>query len=295
MDKLENRAVFKFFVLDGLTDKEIHPRLTKNYENSAPISTVKKRAAEFERGCTSLEDDPREGRSKITTKPCRGRRLDSSSAMRFGQDPRSPLMILAALAWILSILDKLVLLELIQAGVAYSKIGLTSARYVLDVNIREKRPGLGKKKIIFNHDNAPAHKSVLTIGNFGILGTIYSTISPYSPDLALSYFYLFPHLINFFSGERFVFNEEGERAVNQYFNSLPDYHFPEGILILEKCWTKYAEVNRSILHNYRYCRSLAVQFSTAIEPEPRRLVLHSYRYCRSLAVQFSTAVDIAGA
>ncbi|UYV65957.1 GSPT1 [Cordylochernes scorpioides] len=61
---------------------------------------------------------------------CRGRRLDSSSAMRFGQDPRSPLMILAALAWILSILDRLVLLALIQAGVAYSKIGLTSARYV---------------------------------------------------------------------------------------------------------------------------------------------------------------------
>ncbi|UYV73175.1 hypothetical protein LAZ67_10002087 [Cordylochernes scorpioides] len=59
---------------------------------------------------------------------CRGRRLDSSSAMRFGQDPRSPLMILAALAWILSILDRLVLLALIQAGVAYSKIGLTSAR-----------------------------------------------------------------------------------------------------------------------------------------------------------------------
>ncbi|UYV70553.1 hypothetical protein LAZ67_7003515 [Cordylochernes scorpioides] len=61
---------------------------------------------------------------------CRGRRLDSSLAMRFGQDPRSLLMILAAHAWILSILDRLVLLALIQAGVAYSKIGLTSARYV---------------------------------------------------------------------------------------------------------------------------------------------------------------------
>ncbi|UYV66898.1 hypothetical protein LAZ67_4003262 [Cordylochernes scorpioides] len=35
--------------------------------------------------------------------------------MRFGQDPRSPLIILAALAWILSILDRLVLLALIQA------------------------------------------------------------------------------------------------------------------------------------------------------------------------------------
>lgn len=70
MDKLEYRAVIKFFVLDGLTPKEIHPKLTKVYGDSAPsISTVKKWAAEFKRGRTSLEDDPREGRPKTATTP----------------------------------------------------------------------------------------------------------------------------------------------------------------------------------------------------------------------------------
>ena len=34
----------------------------------------------------------------------------------------------------------------------------------LDEKIREKRPGLQKKKIIFHQDNAPAHKSVLAMG-----------------------------------------------------------------------------------------------------------------------------------
>ncbi|XP_014485172.1 PREDICTED: uncharacterized protein LOC106749834, partial [Dinoponera quadriceps] len=68
MDKFEYRAVIKFFVLDGLTPKEIQPKLTKVYGNSAPsISTVKKWAAEFKRDRTSLEDDPREGRSKTAT------------------------------------------------------------------------------------------------------------------------------------------------------------------------------------------------------------------------------------
>jgi hypothetical protein len=35
---------------------------------------------------------------------------------------------------------------------------------LLDEKIREKKPGLQKKKIIFHRDNAPAHKSVLAMG-----------------------------------------------------------------------------------------------------------------------------------
>jgi hypothetical protein len=51
MDKLEYSAVIKFFVLDGLTPKEIHPKLTKVCENSGPsISTINKWAAEFKSG-----------------------------------------------------------------------------------------------------------------------------------------------------------------------------------------------------------------------------------------------------
>jgi hypothetical protein len=51
MDKFDYHAVMEFFVLDGLTCKEIHPKLTKVYGNFAPsISTVKKWAAKFNRG-----------------------------------------------------------------------------------------------------------------------------------------------------------------------------------------------------------------------------------------------------
>jgi len=34
----------------------------------------------------------------------------------------------------------------------------------LDKKIREKRPGLQKKKIIFYQDNVPTHKGVLAMG-----------------------------------------------------------------------------------------------------------------------------------
>jgi len=70
MDKFEYRAVIKFFVKEGLKPKEIYSKFIKVYWDSSPsFSTIKKWAAEFKRGRTSLEDDPREGRPKSATTP----------------------------------------------------------------------------------------------------------------------------------------------------------------------------------------------------------------------------------
>ena len=70
MDKTEYRAVIKFFVKEGLTPNEIHSKFIKVYGDSPPsFSTIKKWAAEFKRGRTSLEDDPREGCPKSATTP----------------------------------------------------------------------------------------------------------------------------------------------------------------------------------------------------------------------------------
>jgi transposase len=61
MDKTEYRAVINFFVEEGLTPKKIHSKFIKLYGDSFPsFSTIKKWAAEFKRGRTGLEDDPRE-------------------------------------------------------------------------------------------------------------------------------------------------------------------------------------------------------------------------------------------
>ena len=66
--KIQYRAVIKFFVKEGLKSSEIHSKSIKVYGDSSPsFSKIKKWAAEFKRGRTSLEDDPREGRPKSTT------------------------------------------------------------------------------------------------------------------------------------------------------------------------------------------------------------------------------------
>ena len=70
MDKIKYRAVIKFFVKEGLTPNEIHSKFIKVYGVcSTSFSTIKKWAAEFKRGRTSLEDDPREGHPKSATTP----------------------------------------------------------------------------------------------------------------------------------------------------------------------------------------------------------------------------------
>ena len=70
MDKTEYRAVIKFVVKEGLTPNEIHTKFINVYLDSSPsFSTIKKWAAEFKRGRTSLEYDPCEGRPKDATTP----------------------------------------------------------------------------------------------------------------------------------------------------------------------------------------------------------------------------------
>jgi transposase len=70
MEKNEYRAVIKFFVKEGLTPNETHSKFIDVYgDSSASFSSIKKWAAEFKCGRTSLEDDPREGRPKSATTP----------------------------------------------------------------------------------------------------------------------------------------------------------------------------------------------------------------------------------
>jgi len=70
MDKIEYGVVIKFFVKEGLTPNKIHSKFIKVYGDSSPsFSTIKKWAAEFKHGHTSIEDDPREGHLKSATTP----------------------------------------------------------------------------------------------------------------------------------------------------------------------------------------------------------------------------------
>lgn len=108
----------------------------------------------------------------------------------------------------------------------------------LDETIREKRPGLQKKKNIF----APVHKSVLTMAKLRDLHYELLEHPPYSPDLAPSDFHLFPKLKMFLAGQRFSSNADAIAAVDGYFAELPENHYKNGIMALEHRWTKCIDI-----------------------------------------------------
>ncbi|XP_035231338.1 uncharacterized protein LOC118203183 [Stegodyphus dumicola] len=70
MDKIEQRAVIKFFVKKCLKAMKIHTEMVNVLAESAPSKTmVCKWANLFKSGRTSLEDDPRERRPKTASTP----------------------------------------------------------------------------------------------------------------------------------------------------------------------------------------------------------------------------------
>ncbi|CEF59878.1 Transposase, type 1 family-containing protein [Strongyloides ratti] len=71
----------------------------------------------------------------------------------------------------------------------------------LDEKIREKRPGLNKKKIIFHQDNARAHTCLTSLSKISSLNYELLPHPLYSPDLASSDFFLFSKLKKFLSGK----------------------------------------------------------------------------------------------
>ena len=101
----------------------------------------------------------------------------------------------------------ILLIDYLQKGKTINSEYYCNLLDQLNVQIREKRPGLQRKKIIFHQDNAPAHKSVLTMAKINELKYDLLDHPPYSPDLAPSDFYVFPNLKKILAGKRFTSNE----------------------------------------------------------------------------------------
>lgn len=107
-----------------------------------------------------------------------------------------------------------------------------------DTVLKQKRPHLKKKKVLFHQDNARVHTCAVTMAKFYQLGYELLQHPPYSPDLAPSDYFLFPNLKKWLGGKRFGSNEEVITETNAYFEGLDGSYYLEGIKKLETRWTK---------------------------------------------------------
>jgi len=102
-----------------------------------------------------------------------------------------------------------------------------------DAELKKKRPHLVKKKVLFHHDNAPAHSS--GVATVKLIELRYELLPhpPYSPDLAPCDFFLFPNLKKSLAGQKFRSKEEVIATTETYFADLPKTYFLDGLKKLE--------------------------------------------------------------
>lgn len=74
--------------------------------------------------------------------------------------------------------------------------------------LKEKRPHLAKKKVLFHQDNARVHTAPAPIVKFAEFRYELLPHPAYSPDLAPSDCFLIPNLKKWLGGERFETREE---------------------------------------------------------------------------------------
>lgn len=113
-----------------------------------------------------------------------------------------------------------------------------------DADLKQKRPHLAKKKVLFHQDNAPANKCAVVMAKLYELHYELVPHPPYSPDLAPSDYYLFPDLKKWLGGKRFESNGEVIAATEAYyFKEFKKSYYSKGIEKLENRWTKCIELN----------------------------------------------------
>ena len=99
----------------------------------------------------------------------------------------------------------------------------------LKTELAEKWPHWQKKKILFHQDNASSHTPAVPMAKIHELRLELLDHPPYSPDLAPSDFFLFPHIRIALGGQRFSSNEEAITFVNNYFAEKNAEYYLDGL------------------------------------------------------------------
>ena len=130
-----------------------------------------------------------------------------------------------------------ILIEYLQKGKTITGY-YTSLVDKLKAKLEEKRPHLQKNKILFHQDNAPSYTSAVAVAKIHELRLELLVHSPYSPDLAPSDCFLFPHVKIAFGKQRFSSNEEAITFVNNFFAEKNAEYYLDGLQRWEHRWKK---------------------------------------------------------
>jgi len=117
--------------------------------------------------------------------------------------------------------------------------------------LKEKRHGKVTRGVLFLHDNAPAHRALVTQKKLAYLGFHCLDHPPSSPDLAPSDYHLFPGPKKQLKGRHFSSDTEVIAAVETWFHGQPSDFFLSGLQKLEHRAKKVLSFVGSMLNKSR--------------------------------------------
>ena len=100
-----------------------------------------------------------------------------------------------------------------------------------------------RKGVVFHHDNARPHTSLVTRQKLLELGWDVLSQSPYSPDLAPSDYFLFLSLQNCLNGKNFNNDDDIKLYLIQFFANKNQKFYECGIMMLPERWQKVIDQN----------------------------------------------------
>lgn len=114
--------------------------------------------------------------------------------------------------------------------------------------VKEKRPELANRKgVVFQHDNAKPHTSLVTRQKLLELGWDVLSHPPYSPDLAPSDYHLFRSMQNSLNGKIFNDADDVKSHLIQFFSGKNRKFYEHGIMTLPERWQKVIDKNGQYL------------------------------------------------
>ena len=111
--------------------------------------------------------------------------------------------------------------------------------------IAEKRPGKLHRRVLFHHDNAPAHGARKTQAVLCEFRWEIIQHPPYSPDLAPSDFFLFPNLKKSLKGIQHSSVEDVKKAALTWFSSQGPQFYADGLKGWYQRLQKYIDLDGS--------------------------------------------------
>jgi histone-lysine N-methyltransferase SETMAR len=129
--------------------------------------------------------------------------------------------------------EGIIMIDYLEKGKTVNSVYYMSLLSQLKEKLKEKRRGKLTRGVLFLQDNAPAHKSHVTMQKLGEIGFELLPHPPYSPDLAPSDYYLFPQLKKFLKGTKFDSNTEVEQTAEAWFRGQTSEFYLDGLKKLE--------------------------------------------------------------